>query len=172
MPSARRRRSSRKRPVPVRWTGFNSFDFTQANTLQTTVLYDPAVELARSAGGSKQVNLAIRGHMSVGANAGTATTTFRAYIAGFGTDATKTVTTGVPWLINAQDIDIAQKRMLFIVSRLLLPFDSVEWNIVEIEIDVKVKIRLYPQIALMLVTQSQNTNTVNVVGHCRTLLTV
>lgn len=170
MPRTSRRRTTRARRA-VRWTGFNAFDFTQDNTISSTVIYDPAVELARSAPGSKGVLMAVRGHLAVTANAGTAATTFRAYIAAFGTDETKTVPTGAPWNINAQDIDIAQKRMLWLESRFLLPFDSVERNVVEIEISVKVKIRIYPQMAIFLVTQGQNTNTCNVMGHCRTLIT-
>lgn len=164
-----RRRGRRARPS-YRWTGFNAFDYTQGATALQTLIYDPSVELARSRGGSKILAANIRGHLSMVANSGTAPTEVAGYIAAFGTDETKTVPTGAPWNILAQDIDIAQKRMLWIFRRNMTASDNLGPNVADLEINVKVKIRLYPQMALMLVTQGLVTNTVNIQGYCRTLL--
>ena len=168
MPRGRIRTRAAKKTY--RWTGFNRFAFNQNATRAETVIYDPAVELARSRGGSGLICTRIRGKLNLLTTAGTAGPDGGAYIAAFGTDETKTVATGAPWDITAQDIDIAQKRMLWLTSWQMSPFGDTSPVPIEIEIDVKVKIKLYPQMALFLVTQGIGTHTVRIVGHCRTLL--
>jgi len=171
MPRTRRFAPARRPKPATRWTGFNRFSFTQALTRSESVIYDPVIELARSGPGSKQVMLSVRGQLSLVAAAGTSAPQFAAYIAGFGTDESRVVTTGVPWDIMTQDIDIAQKRMLWMGGATVMPFDKDEAP-VQIDIEVKVKIRLWPQMAILLVTQcNSDTNTCGVSGWARTLVT-
>ncbi len=164
------RRRGRQKPRYV-WTGFNMFSFVQAGTRSETVLFDPAAYDDVLAAGLTCVR--IRGVLSILADAGTAEGNIGGYIAAFPTDETETVVTGAPWDIDVQDIDIAEKRLLWLFHHRYAPFDEKPVKPHDVEIDVRVSVKVNPPWhAIFLVLNGTATHTAVVRGHCRALLRV
>ncbi len=163
-----RRRSRARRPrKSYMWTGHNQLSFSQGTTDTHIVVFDPAVYPQTMAGHL----VVVRVEISLTWIGTTATAAqFGAYLMDFGTEETETVLTGMPWTFMTQDIEIAEKRMLWTVGGRapvagqtpLLTRDTV-----------KSKRVLDNAKALFMVVDGSNaTNTINVSGVVRCLIQV
>lgn len=166
MTRAIRRTNRRIRPRYL-WTGFHVLGVTQTSVRIESILVDPSIYPQTMADRFQleavYLSFSIISTTSTGAN-------FSAYVMDFGTDESETVTAGAPWDAAVQDIEIAEKRLLFNIH-LRAPVVTAQPTFYERVL--KSKRNLKAARAVFLVTQgNSDVNTINLKVNARALVRI
>ena len=149
------------------WTGFNRLNFTQGSAVTTaTVLFDPAVYQQTLI---EPTLLAIRGNLSIRSTGSvSAGDILSMYVQAFQTDGTETVPAGLIYPPGTQDIEVAEKSLLWTQVLQVPVVGDVPINI---DINIRTKRKLSPALAVMLVANfTDDTDKCRITGALRSLV--
>ncbi len=152
---------------PQKWGGFYRLNFLQGTTVQSTLLWDPAVELIEAMNDMRTET--VRGWVSLRGNASsTASDVFSAYIMAFDTDETQTVPTGAEADPAVNDAQLNEKQLLWVIHS-QVPTNADQPLL--IPMNIRTRRKMDPARALMLVTSySDDANQLRITGSLRTLV--